>query len=40
MEKIAFVINEIRGNIKKMIRNDVITNIIHHIIPYIQKYYF
>ena len=43
-ERIAFVINQIRGNIKKMIRDDVVSilfrNTIHHIFPYNQKYYF
>ena len=42
-EIIAFVINQIRGNIKKMIRDDVISillrNIIHQIFPYNEKYY-
>ena len=43
-ERIAFVINQIRGNIKKMIRDDVVSilfrNTIHQIFPYNQKYYF
>ena len=42
MERIEFVINLIRGNIKKMIRDDVISilfrNIIHHIFPYNKEY--
>ena len=43
-ERIAFVINQIRGSIKKMTRDDVISilfrNTIHHILPYNQKYSF
>ena len=40
--RIAFVINQIKGNIKKIIRDNVISilfrNTIHHIFPYNQKY--
>ena len=40
IETIAFVTNQIRGKIKKMIRDDIIRilfrNIIHHILPYPQ----
>ena len=42
----AFAINQIRGNIKKMILDDVISRLfrfrstIHQIFPYNQKYYF
>ena len=43
-ERIAFVINQIRGNIKKMMRDDFVSilfrNTIHPIFPYNQKYYF
>ena len=44
IERMEFFINQIRGNIKKMIRDDVIgiffTNTIHHMSPYNQKYSF
>ena len=44
IERIVLVIDQSRKNIKKMIRDDVISmlfgNIIHHIFPYNQKILF
>ena len=44
IERIAFAMNQIRGNIKEMIRDDLISilfgDTIHHIFPYNQKYPF